>query len=62
MRVLILANSYPPVLGGLQTVAHTLAQQLLQAGHGVQIVPQRYPRSLPELGQAGQRRFWQNIQ
>jgi hypothetical protein len=33
MRVLILPNSYPPVLGGLQTVAHTLARHLLQAGH-----------------------------
>jgi glycogen(starch) synthase len=40
-------SSYPPVLGGLQTVAHTLAQYLLRRGHEVQVVTNRYPRALP---------------
>jgi glycosyltransferase involved in cell wall biosynthesis len=48
MRVLLLPSSYPPVLGGLQTVAHMLAQHLGQRGHGVRVVTNRYPRSLPD--------------
>lgn len=47
MRVLIVPNSYPPVLGGLQTVAHTLATHLLDQGHHVRVVTNRYPRTLP---------------
>jgi glycogen(starch) synthase len=47
MRFLLLPSSYPPVLGGLQTVAHTLARNLIQRGHDVQVVTNRYPRSLP---------------
>jgi len=46
MRLLLLTASYPPILGGLQTVAHTLAQRL-QHGHDVRVVTNRYPRSLP---------------
>ena len=47
MHILILPASYPPVLGGLQTVAHTLAQHALERGHSVHVVTNRYPRSLP---------------
>lgn len=46
MRILLVPSSYPPVLGGLQTVAHTLAGHLRER-HTVQVVTKRYPRSLP---------------
>ena len=39
--------SYPPVVGGLQTVAHNLAKQLLKRGHEARIVTNRYPIDLP---------------
>jgi len=39
--------SYPPVLGGLQTVAHNLAKQLLMRGHKLRVVTNRYPVNLP---------------
>ncbi len=48
MRILLLPASYPPVFGGLQTVAHTLAQCLTTQGHELQVVANRYPRSLPQ--------------
>ena len=47
MKILIVSSSYPPVLGGLQTVAHTLAQHLVRQGHQIQVVTNRYPGSLP---------------
>jgi glycosyltransferase involved in cell wall biosynthesis len=47
MRILLISSSYPPVLGGLQTVAHTLAQHLTRRGNTVQVVTNHYPRSLP---------------
>lgn len=46
MRILLLPNTYVPVLGGVQTVTHILAQHLLSSGHKVQVVTNRYPRSL----------------
>jgi len=46
MKILLITSSYPPVLGGLQTVTHTLAQHLLHQGHEVQVVTNRYPRQL----------------
>lgn len=46
MRILLCPSSYPPVLGGLQTVVHILAQHLVRRGHNVQVVTNRYPRSL----------------
>jgi glycogen synthase len=46
MRVLIVPSSYPPVLGGVQTVAHNLARDLAQQGHAVRVMTNRYPRSL----------------
>ena len=47
MRILLIPNSYTPVLGGVQTVTHNLAKLLLRSGHQVRVVTNRYPRSLP---------------
>lgn len=47
MRILIFSASYPPVLGGLQTVTARLARHLSGNGHAVCVVTQRYPRDLP---------------
>jgi glycosyltransferase involved in cell wall biosynthesis len=47
MRILLWTSSYPPVLGGLQTVVHALAVEFLKAGHEVRVITNRYPRSLP---------------
>lgn len=47
MNLLLLSTSYPPVLGGLQTVAHQVAQHMHQQGHAVRALTMRYPRSLP---------------
>ena len=49
MRILLVPNSYHPILGGVQTVTHNLAQNLLKSGHEVQVVTNRYPRMLPAL-------------
>ncbi len=46
MRVLLLPSSYSPVLGGLQTVTHTLARYLIQRNHQVRVITNRYPRFL----------------
>jgi glycosyltransferase involved in cell wall biosynthesis len=47
MRILLFPSTYHPILGGVQTVTHNLAQNLLKSGHQVQVVTNRYPRSLP---------------
>ena len=47
MRFLLVPNTYHPILGGVQTVTHNLAQNLHKSGHDVQVVTNRYPRSLP---------------
>jgi glycosyltransferase involved in cell wall biosynthesis len=47
MRILLVPNTYHPILGGVQTATHNLAQNLLKSGHEVQVVTNRYPRSLP---------------
>lgn len=46
MKILLMPSSYPPVLGGVQTVVEKLAQGLLQQGHEVRVVTNQYPRSL----------------
>jgi len=46
MRILLLPSSYPPVLGGLQTVTQRLAQELRARGHVVWVLTNRYPRRL----------------
>ena len=40
--------SYPPVVGGLQSVVHALARNLAETGHEVCVVTNKYPRSLPK--------------
>jgi len=46
-RILIVSSSYQPVVGGLQTVAHNLARQLIGRGHDVRVITNRYPVALP---------------
>ncbi len=46
MRILILASSYPPRVGGLETAVSSLAKEWQAAGREVEVVAQRYPRSL----------------
>lgn len=47
MRILLLSNSYRPVIGGLQTVAHSLSKELRHRGHDLRVVTNRHPRNLP---------------
>ena len=46
MKVLLVSASYYPVLGGLQEVSHILARRLMDDGHDVRVVTNRYPRAL----------------
>jgi len=46
MRVLLMPASYPPVLGGLQTVVQTLARALKERGHDIRVITNKYPRTL----------------
>lgn len=46
MKVLLVSASYAPVRGGLQTVAQTLARSLKLRGHDVEVLTNRYPRTL----------------
>jgi glycosyltransferase involved in cell wall biosynthesis len=47
MNILILSQSYAPVLGGLQTVTAQLAKHLVTVEHQVMVVTNKYPRGLP---------------
>jgi glycogen synthase len=47
MRILMLPQSYPPRMGGLEAVAHALAVQLVGRGHELRVLTNRYPRHLP---------------
>lgn len=47
MKILLISSQYLPTLGGVQTVVHTLAQQFQDRGHTVQVIANRYPRTLP---------------
>ena len=42
MRILLISTSYPPVLGGLETVVHKLACGLKEKGHMVQVATNCY--------------------
>jgi glycosyltransferase involved in cell wall biosynthesis len=48
-KILIWTASYPPVLGGLQTVTQQLAQGLSNRGYEVIVLANRYPNDLPEF-------------
>lgn len=47
MNLLLISTSYLPVLGGLQTVTHQVAQHMHTRGHSVRVLTMRYPRHLP---------------
>lgn len=47
MRILLIASRYLPHRGGLESVVYHLAREFRQQGHTVQIVTNRYPRTLP---------------
>jgi len=47
MRILLIAARYLPHRGGLESVVYHLAREFRQQGHIVQIVTNRYPRTLP---------------
>ncbi|HEX9726193.1 MAG TPA: glycosyltransferase family 4 protein [Vicinamibacteria bacterium] len=49
MRILLMSQSYPPVLGGLQTATAQLAKHLSASGHDVLVVANRFPRDLPRF-------------
>jgi len=42
MKILFVSSSYLPVLGGLQTTTHDLAQEFGKHGHEVEVVANRY--------------------
>ncbi len=46
MRILLVVSSYLPHVGGLQRVTSTLAGELQRRAHTVQVLANRYPRSL----------------
>jgi len=48
-RILLFTNSYLPVIGGVQTVAHNLAKELIASGHQVRVVTNRFPVKLPAI-------------
>lgn len=48
-RILLFTGSYLPVIGGVQTVAHNLAKELIAAGHQVRVVTNRYPVKLAAI-------------
>lgn len=48
MRILLATQSYPPVIGGLQSITHNLAKSLSDHGHEVRVVTNRNPHSLLE--------------
>ncbi len=47
LNVLLVASSYLPNLGGLQSVTSQLASETQRRGHRVEVLTQRYPRNLP---------------
>jgi len=47
MRILLISARYLPHRGGLESVVFHLAHEFCRQGHTVQIVANRYPRTLP---------------
>ncbi len=47
MRILLFTSTYPPVIGGVETVTRRLATKLTERGHQVVVVTNRFPRTLP---------------
>lgn len=47
MRILLFSSTYPPLIGGVETVTRRLARELKDRGHDVFVATNRYPWSLP---------------
>ena len=47
MKILLVASSFYPRIGGVEGVVAELAKEFSRRGHGVSIVTNRYPRTLP---------------
>ena len=48
MRILLMPSAYYPSLGGVEEVTSKVAHLLLQKGHSVEVVTNRWPKSLPK--------------
>jgi glycosyltransferase involved in cell wall biosynthesis len=46
VRILLFSSTYPPLIGGVETVTRRLARELKDRGHDVTVVTNRYPRTL----------------
>ena len=46
MKILLITQSYLPILGGLQNIVHQLALSLQQKGYTVKVLTHHYPRHL----------------
>lgn len=46
MKILLVASSYLPNIGGLELVTASLAEGLKQRGNSIAVITQRYPRTL----------------
>src|SRR5689334_21233906 len=52
MRIMIVTDQYPPMVGGVATVTHGLAVDIVQRGHQVWVVAPSYsPRDARRLEQ-----------
>lgn len=49
MRVLLVSDAYPPIIGGATRAAQQLGRQLTLRGHRVQVAT-AWQRDLPVLG------------
>ncbi len=53
MRILMVSARYLPHRGGSESVVQHLAREFVRRGHRVQIITNRYPRSLPPVETIG---------
>lgn len=53
MNILVLTWNYPPVVGGIEQVAHHTASGLRARGHDVRIVAPALPPDTPDAAEAG---------
>ncbi|HEX9005688.1 MAG TPA: glycosyltransferase [Bacteroidota bacterium] len=49
MRIILLASTYAPRIGGVERVAGELAGEFQRLGHEVRVITNRYPRHLPAV-------------
>jgi glycosyltransferase involved in cell wall biosynthesis len=53
MRILMLTQSYAPIVGGVERVVEDLSSELLRRGHEVSVATLRQPGGLPERSEGG---------